>query len=409
MIPYTKEKDLLLDRLNSAHYVISYNPPGDGNCQFSVICECIRNIGLNRSVETGRKDVVDYLTNNPHYQNFTELDWTSYVMEMAQDGTFGDHITLQAAADIYNVEFVVISSLGQAATAVISPSQSVPLLQFTIGHYAEGDGEHYVVLTDDQVWGEMLDCISHNAHESPSTLIDINQQPLSSTLSHTDQRFPPTKLADIDLTSFASTTPELDQTSISVGIDQPPLQCTDQQPSTPTSPDMNLSNPPVTSVDNDSPQGSSTIPDDPPKCASTYINQSLTSTLTTNSDRLLLPSTSSHPPCRLNADMLELIITHSLAMYPFMRQSLRLVSRYFLDVVDRYPLPRIYIPELFPPENTNNIVSVRKIMRMKGRSGSAVMELHRLINHPKWINAWLIIIACQYGWFDISRIFWKKN
>ena len=46
-----------------------------------------------------------------------------------------DHLTLQAAADLFNVEFVVISSLGPAATTVISPQNSVPISSFYIGHF----------------------------------------------------------------------------------------------------------------------------------------------------------------------------------------------------------------------------------------------------------------------------------
>ena len=36
---YDSKRVFMEDRLNSAHFLISYDPPGDGNCQFSVICE----------------------------------------------------------------------------------------------------------------------------------------------------------------------------------------------------------------------------------------------------------------------------------------------------------------------------------------------------------------------------------
>lgn len=61
---------------------------------------------------------------------------------MARDGTYGDHLTLQAAADLLNVEFIVISSLGPAAKTILSPTDWLPLCSFHIGHFAEGDGEH---------------------------------------------------------------------------------------------------------------------------------------------------------------------------------------------------------------------------------------------------------------------------
>ena len=48
----------------------------------------------------------------------------------------------------------------------------------------------------------------------------------------------------------------------------------------------------------------------------------------------------------LNQDILEEIIRQALAMYPYMRQPLRAVSRFFRDTVDKQPLPKVYIPEL---------------------------------------------------------------
>ena len=60
------------------------------------------------------------------------------------NGTYGDQITLQAAADLYNIEIVVVSTLGPDATAVISPSSSIPTARVQLGHYAENHGEHYI-------------------------------------------------------------------------------------------------------------------------------------------------------------------------------------------------------------------------------------------------------------------------
>ena len=56
----------------------------------------------------------------------------------------GDQITLQAAADLYNIEIVVVSTLGPDATAAISPSSSIPTARVQLGHYAENHGEHYI-------------------------------------------------------------------------------------------------------------------------------------------------------------------------------------------------------------------------------------------------------------------------
>ena len=65
---------------------------------------------------------------------------------MAQSGTCGDHITLQAASNVYNIEIEIASSLGHHARTMIQPQEHEPITRFCFGHFAEGDGEHYVVL-----------------------------------------------------------------------------------------------------------------------------------------------------------------------------------------------------------------------------------------------------------------------
>ena len=63
---------------------------------------------------------------------------------MAKNGTYGNQIKLQAAADLYNIEIVVVSTLGPVAIAVISPFSSIPTARVQLGHYAENHGEHYI-------------------------------------------------------------------------------------------------------------------------------------------------------------------------------------------------------------------------------------------------------------------------
>ena len=45
---------------------------------------------------------------------------------------------------MYNIEIVVVSTLGPDATAVISPSSSLPTARVQLGHYAENHGEHHI-------------------------------------------------------------------------------------------------------------------------------------------------------------------------------------------------------------------------------------------------------------------------
>ena len=129
---------------------LMYNPPGDGNCQFGALCFWLSLLGIHRSAETVREEIVKYLVNHATNSEgmplelFAGMPWKAYLQAMARNGTYGDQITLQAAADLYNIEIVVVSTLGPDATAVISPSSSIPTARVQLGHYAENHGEHYI-------------------------------------------------------------------------------------------------------------------------------------------------------------------------------------------------------------------------------------------------------------------------
>ena len=55
------------------------------------------------------------------YSVFVPEDYGAYVDEMARETTWGDHITLQAAADAYGVGMCVISSYKDNFVIEISP------------------------------------------------------------------------------------------------------------------------------------------------------------------------------------------------------------------------------------------------------------------------------------------------
>lgn len=111
---------------------------------------------------------------------------------------------------------------------------------------------------------------------------------------------------------------------------------------------------------------------------------------------------------RLNPDILENIIKTTVGRYPQMRQTLRAVSRFFKRVVDTLPLSRIYIPELAEVTNIRHL-SVRKIVNMKGKSSGAVIALRNIINAKNWTNAWVSLVAFDYGWYGISKIYWRTR
>ena len=110
--------DRILDRdFPDMYFSVLYNPPGDGNCQFSALCFWLHRLGIHRSPETVREEIVKYLTNNPNdsegmpLELFAATPWAEYLHSMIKNGAYGDQITLQATADLYNIEIVVVSTL----------------------------------------------------------------------------------------------------------------------------------------------------------------------------------------------------------------------------------------------------------------------------------------------------------
>ena len=136
-------------------FVITYNPPGNGGCQFAAFAHMLSGLGILRSPETLRAEIVENLESNAlDHDGFPPLElvpeyetWGDYLLHMMQNQTFGDQLILYAAANLYNVNVHVISSLGVGANHIFSPSSSIPLTTVYLGHLAENHGEHYVSLT----------------------------------------------------------------------------------------------------------------------------------------------------------------------------------------------------------------------------------------------------------------------
>lgn len=131
---------------------IQYNPPGDRSCQFAALAHQLSALGIFRSAETMREEIVRYLeTNTVDNKGFPLLEflpeftsWEQYLEYMARYNTFGDQITLFAAANLYNINIQVISTLGPGAEHLFEPSSSVLLGNVYLGHFAAS--EHYVSL-----------------------------------------------------------------------------------------------------------------------------------------------------------------------------------------------------------------------------------------------------------------------
>ena len=97
---------------------------GDGNCQFRALSDQLfRDGGENH--DAVRAAVCDRLVRNPDdYAPYAApLDFDEYVQKMSNAGEWGDHITLQAAADAYGVDINIITSYSEHGFIEITPKE----------------------------------------------------------------------------------------------------------------------------------------------------------------------------------------------------------------------------------------------------------------------------------------------
>jgi hypothetical protein len=120
--------------------------PGDGNCQmYSMSDQLWKSLDHHRVV---RMDIVSWLRKNCELElpngaklkDFVHgMTWESYCDGMAKDGTWGDHLTLIAASELYAARIMIISSTVDEAsfiTEIVPTTQAVQRSIF-LCHYAE--------------------------------------------------------------------------------------------------------------------------------------------------------------------------------------------------------------------------------------------------------------------------------
>ncbi|CAH3157474.1 unnamed protein product [Pocillopora meandrina] len=138
---------------------------GLGNCMFYALSEQLEIVkGIKIPHGELRQNLVQYLRGNPKLPDGTDLfdfvhghqTWTEYLEHMEQDGAWGDHVILCAAANYFETCIHVVSSLSHSNDAIITPhcpvDESKPLV---LGHIHE---MHYVSLQPVQGnWGLLSD------------------------------------------------------------------------------------------------------------------------------------------------------------------------------------------------------------------------------------------------------------
>ncbi|XP_027085567.1 uncharacterized protein LOC113771813 isoform X1 [Coffea eugenioides] len=116
----TLDHQRLLERLQ-VYQLVECKIQGDGNCQFRALSDQFYRTPEHH--EFVRQEVVDQLKSCPEtYEGYVPMAYDDYLEKMSKNGEWGDHVTLQAAADSYGVKIFVITSFKDTCYIEILPS-----------------------------------------------------------------------------------------------------------------------------------------------------------------------------------------------------------------------------------------------------------------------------------------------
>jgi hypothetical protein len=93
-----------------------------GACQFRALSDQLYRSEKHHA--DVRAAVVAQLSRRPDaYAGFADAPWDEYLRRLAQPGEWGDHLTLQAAADAYGVRVCVLTTYAESPFLAVQPEQ----------------------------------------------------------------------------------------------------------------------------------------------------------------------------------------------------------------------------------------------------------------------------------------------
>ncbi|XP_052180195.1 OVARIAN TUMOR DOMAIN-containing deubiquitinating enzyme 12-like [Diospyros lotus] len=133
----------LLQRLN-VYGLYEVKVSGDGNCQFRALSDQMyRSPEYHKHV---RKEVVKQLKDyRSLYEGYVPMKYKQYYKKMAKSGEWGDHVTLQAAADKFAAKICLLTSFRDTCFIEISPQHQAPKRELWLSFWSE---VHYNSLYD---------------------------------------------------------------------------------------------------------------------------------------------------------------------------------------------------------------------------------------------------------------------
>ncbi|GJM87370.1 hypothetical protein PR202_ga03317 [Eleusine coracana subsp. coracana] len=128
----TMDHERLTERLK-LYELVEHKVKGDGNCQFRALSDQLYQSPDHH--EFVREQIINQLkSNRDAYDGYVPMAYDEYLDKVSRNGEWGDHVTLQAAADKYGVKIFVMTSFKDTCYIEIQPkvqkSNKVILLSF---------------------------------------------------------------------------------------------------------------------------------------------------------------------------------------------------------------------------------------------------------------------------------------
>ena len=106
----------------------------------------VEGFNIFRSTKTERKDVMNYFITNTYslggfpMELVPSMTCSQYLTEIGRDGAYGYAITSSAAANTFNVDIMVISTLEQEELVRLQSNNFVALSHVILGLFVKGQG-----------------------------------------------------------------------------------------------------------------------------------------------------------------------------------------------------------------------------------------------------------------------------
>ncbi|KAI3474632.1 hypothetical protein Pfo_029814 [Paulownia fortunei] len=131
----TSDHQRLIDRLQ-LYDLIEHKVQGDGNCQFRALSDQFYRTPEHHKFV--RQQVVRQLKAQPEmYEGYVPMEYADYLKRMSKSGEWGDHVTLQAAADSYGVRILVLTSFKDTCYIEILPKDQKSKRVIYLSFWAE--------------------------------------------------------------------------------------------------------------------------------------------------------------------------------------------------------------------------------------------------------------------------------